>query len=533
MAVVSAPTPELADAAAQKLTDALSTEHSLFRSVDEEGSGKFFARNGLLYPSTSELASRMQKLGRAAPLIRIIATDPSLRGLAYALTFAIRGVGADAHNLAAAAPALNMIADTLDAIESEKPATFSWQALVRGSSPKPQDLRRFIDIWPVLDYRALQPGRAATAAVRKTATNAALKADYDASVGLTGPVPIADQEFASLRQGVWLNTAVTGGIILAVLWLALRSVRIVLAVVVTILAGLLVTAALGLILVGSFNPISVAFAFLFVGLGADFAIQFAVRYRAERHDTGDLRGSIVCAAKYTGTRLLLAAAAAAAGFLSFMPTNYRGVAELGLIAGVGMAVAYITSVTLLPVLLNLFKPPSEPKSLGFGALAPVDRFFQRHRMAIVFATAAIVVLGLPSLIWLRFDFNPLGLRNSKSEAVAVMQQLGNDPRIDVNAAEVLTPPADTDAVAKRLSRLPEVEETQDLASFIPDDQQQKRQLIANAAPPLDSALRVIGTTNATDDENVEALRSARARLKMWLMKPLAQDRTQQSGCPGT
>ena len=244
----------------------------------------------------------------------------------------------------------------------------------------------------MLNYRALEPGQVATAAVRKIANDLALKANFDASVRLTGPVPIADQEFASLRQGVWLNAAVTGGIILVVLWLALRSLRIVSAVVVTVVAGLVVTAALGLMLVGSFNPISIAFAFLFVGLGADFAIQFTVRYRAERHDTGDLRGSIMRAARYTGMRLFLAAPAAAVGFLSFMPTNYRGVAELGLIAGVGMAIAYLMSITLLPVLLNLFKPPTEPKPLGFGALAPVDRFFQRHRMVIVFATAAVVVL---------------------------------------------------------------------------------------------------------------------------------------------
>lgn len=118
LVVVTAPTPELVDAAAQKLTDALSAQHSLFRSVQEEGSGKFFELNGLLYASTSELAPRMQRLRDAAPLIRSMATDPSLRGLAHALTFAIRGAGADAHGLAAAAPALNMIADALEATES-------------------------------------------------------------------------------------------------------------------------------------------------------------------------------------------------------------------------------------------------------------------------------------------------------------------------------------------------------------------------------------------------------------------------------
>ena len=130
----------------------------------------------------------------------------------------------------------------------------------------------------LLDYRAVEPGQAATAAVRKTVKDAGLDSAYDATVRLTGAVPLLDQQFATLQQGVGFNSAITGAIILIVLWLALRSVRIVLAIVITILAGLIVATALGLLLVGAFNPISVAFAVLFVGLGADFAIQFSVRF---------------------------------------------------------------------------------------------------------------------------------------------------------------------------------------------------------------------------------------------------------------
>jgi uncharacterized protein len=513
LVVVSAPTPELVGAATEKLAGALSQDHSLFRSVQEEGSGKFFARNDLLYESTGQLASEMQRLRDAAPLVKVMAADPSLRGLAHALSFTIGGMRADPHSLASAASRLNMVADALDAIEHGRPATFSWRTLVTGAAPEPQDLRRFIEVWPMLDYRALEPGKAATDAIRNAASELALESDFSASVRLTGPVPIADQEFASLRQGVWYNAAATAGIILVVLWLALRSLRIVSAVVVTVSIGLVLTAALGLLFVGSFNPISIAFAFLFVGLGADFAIQFAVRYRAERHDRGGLRGSIARAANYTGKRLLLAAAAAATGFLSFMPTQYRGVAELGQIAGLGMAVGYVTCMTLLPVFLDLFKPPTEPRPLGFAAMAPVDRFFQRHRIAIVFATAAIVVLGLPSLLWLRFDFNPLRLRNSNSEAVATMQQLSNDSGFNTYAAEVLVPAVDVASVAAKLSHLPEVKDARDLRSLVPDDQQRKRQLVASAAAALEPALRTIGSTNASDRENVEALKSAARSLE--------------------
>ena len=164
-----------------------------------------------------------------------------------------------------------------------------------------------------------------------------------------------------------------------------------------------------------FNLISIAFFALFVGLGVDFAIQFSVRYRAERHEHPDLRPALRSAAIKVGGPLALAAMAIAVGFASFMPTDYLGLSELGEIAGIGMIVAFITSVTLLPALLTLLNPPGEPHQMGFPALAPVDRFMGRHRIPIVVITIVVVVLASPLLLFLPFDFNPLHLQNPKVE----------------------------------------------------------------------------------------------------------------------
>ena len=136
-----------------------------------------------------------------------------------------------------------------------------------------------------------------------------------------------------------------------------------------------------MMMVGTLNLISVYFAVLFVGLGVDFGLQFSVRYRAERNNVDDLRMALLEAGSRAGAPLTLAALATAAGFLSFLPTVYKGVSELGLIAGVGMLIAFATSITTLPALLAVLKPPSEPKALGYAFLAPVDDFLARHRMA--------------------------------------------------------------------------------------------------------------------------------------------------------
>src|SRR5262249_20198564 len=155
---------------------------------------------------------------------------------------------------------------------------------------------------------------------------------HGASVRLTGPVPMADEEFATITEGAALNTALTVLSVLLLAWLALGSARIILAVFITLLVGLIVTAAAGPSLVGTLNLILVAFAVLFTGMGIDFAIQFGVRYRTERYLCGDLRPALRSAAKEAAIPLALAAAATTAGFFSFLPTDHRGVSELGLIA---------------------------------------------------------------------------------------------------------------------------------------------------------------------------------------------------------
>ena len=230
-----------------------------------------------------------------------------------------------------------------------------------GERPAASDLRRFIEVHPILDYSALEPGRRSSSAIRKAAADLDLAAKDHAHVRLTGSVPMADEEFATVQQGALVNGVGTIIIVLAILWLALKSARIIAAVFINLFVGLAITAALGLMMVGALNMISVAFAVLFVGLGVDFAIQFSVRYRAERHDVPELRPALEQAAQKIGVPLTLAAAAVAAGFMSFMPTDYRGVSELGQIAGVGMLVAYATSITLLPALLTVMDPPGEPE----------------------------------------------------------------------------------------------------------------------------------------------------------------------------
>ena len=510
--VVQAPIPELAGQATAALAERLAQNKDRFRSVTHAGGGEFFARQALLFQSPEELARSLAPLVQAEPLIHDIAIDQSLRGLVSGVQNALLGVTSKSIELDDLTRVFTMASDTLENVIAGRPANFSWRVLTQGKPAQPNDLRGFIEVHPVLDYGALEPGHAAIDAIRQAAADIAPK--FQATVRLTGPVAMADEEFATLREGALGNALVTIAIVLLILWLALRSGRLIAAVFINLFIGLTLTAALGLFMVGALNLISVSFAVLFVGIGVDFGIQYSVRYRAERHLLGDLAGSLRQAGRTAGAPLMLAASATAAGFLSFLPTDYRGVSELGLIAGFGMLIALATSITFLPALIRLFNPPGEPEPLGYSRLAPVDNWMERRRIPIIVCTAIIVVAGLPLLYWLQFDFNPVNLRSPKAESIATYLELSRDAATNTNTIGVLAPSLrEADVIAANLSKLPEVASVMTLSSFIPDRQQEKLPLIRDAAKKLAGAFDVKNMqAPPTDAENVEALNDGAKQL---------------------
>ncbi|WP_409563298.1 MMPL family transporter [Hyphomicrobium sp. MC8b] len=522
--VIDGKTPELTESAAAELAAALSkSKPDPFQIVRRRDGGPFFDKNGLLYLSLPEVQDITAGLIKAQPVLGTLSADPTLNGLAKALALVPLGIKEDRAKWIDFEKPLGVMANAMDGMLTGKPTYFSWGQLLTGGAPSPSELRRFLEVKPVLNYSDLEPGAEATDLIRATAKQLGLTPENGVRVRLTGSVPMADEEFGTVAEGAALNTTLTIAAVLVILWLALRSGKIIFAVLVGLFSGLAITAALGLYLVGALNLISVAFAVLFVGIGVDFGIQYAVRYRHERYSRQGLRESLVAAGRNAGKPLALAAAATTAGFYAFLPTDYVGVSELGLIAGSGMIVAFLTSITLLPALLEVLNPPGELHDVGYRSLQPVDRFMARHRKIILALTAIGVMAGLPLLAKLEFDFNPINLRSQKVESVSTFNDLMRDPNTAPNTIEILTPNlADAEKLATKLDKLPEVDRTVTLASFVPDHQDEKLALIRDcydligptiepdevADVPTDADTRQTLLDTAKDFEDVSKLPGA-------------------------
>jgi hopanoid biosynthesis associated RND transporter like protein HpnN len=515
VAVVRDATPEGADATAKALAEGVAADKTNFKDVSRPGTGRFYRNDGLLLLPQARLAALLNSIVTAQPFLGQLSADPSAAGLFKALDLMAVGVGAGQADLKPYDAQLRSFKAALDQAAAGHPQPISWQSLLTPSVAAEQGDVRFVLIHPVLDHGTLEPGGAATAALRRIAAALPAVRSGRASVNYTGQIPLSDEQFASLTQGMVLGLVISIALITVWLILAVRSWRMIVPILITLVAGLALTLSFAAVAIGTLNLISVAFAILFVGLAVDFAIQFCVRLRDVRRRIDDPALAMVGAADEAGTQIALASVATACGFLAFAPTSFVGVAELGEIAGIGMLIAFFCTITLLPALLALTRPRGEAERIGFPVGDWGDHVLKRHGRPVLAVFGVLAIAGIVSVATVRFDANPLDTQNPNTEAMRTLKALLNKSVTNPFYVDALAndlPQAR--ALSAKFAKLPEVSQVISGATFIPTHQTEKLAMIQQTQGILAPSL----ATGASPPVTPARLRAAAAQAATQIAK---------------
>jgi hopanoid biosynthesis associated RND transporter like protein HpnN len=492
LVVIDAETPELARDAAVQMTTHLRAQSDQFRNVFIPGGGDFFERNGLLYRSVDDLYDFTDHMAEVQPMIAELERDSSIANLSAIVRTGLERVASYPISGEQWSAVLDRLSDGTAGVFDEFPLAISWEEFLLSGSSLDVSKRRILMLEPILDFEALLPAGPHLARIRETARELGFTPERGVVVRLTGNPALYHEEMIGIAWDIAAGGVFCFFFVGFVLYVALRSLRLAIAALATLLVGLVWTAAFATAAVGHLNLVSLTFAVLFIGLGVDFAIHLGMSYAARRRDGLDHASAMLSAVDYVGSSLVLCTLTTCIGFYVFIPTEYLGVAELGLISGTGMLIILFLTFTFFPALLGswLELPPGKvPRaSLRFRSDSPLA--FRRHgaavrRVALVAGIAALLLLPR-----ITFEPNVVQMRNPSTESVQAFNDIAaTNDRGSPWYANALAADLDSGVeLAARLAELELVSQTITLADFVPDEQEEKREILADLALIIDAPM---------------------------------------------
>ncbi|MDT8450565.1 MAG: MMPL family transporter, partial [Wenzhouxiangellaceae bacterium] len=493
LAVIEAPTPEQASLAARRV-QARAAEMPQVERVRWAPDSEFFARQGLMFLSLDELETLSERLVEAQPLLGRLARETSaatLFGLLAQIEESDRAaeVGFDVD--AVHARVAEAVSGTLDG----RPVVLSWQRLLgagdadggaSGDGKAAGSAREILQITPVLDHTRVLAARAVMDAMDELRRELGLDAG-PVRLYFTGSTALRHEEMESVISGAGLTGLLALALVTAVMLIGLRSPALSAIALVNLALGLALTVGFAALAVGRVNLISVSFVVLYIGLGVNYAVHYLLRYREIiMHDapgeTSAARAAIG-AGRFLVHPLVLSAVTTALGFFAFVPTSFSGVAQLGLIAGVAMVITLALSYTALPAMLVLVQPRVPPARPDFTAgWRRTLEWPLAHRRLVIVAGGVFVAAALPATLGLRFDADPLNVRDPDAESVVMIRELLAEREGGYRNIQVLVEPdRPVEPLRRELEALPTVARAVSLESLVPEDQDEKLELIDELA----------------------------------------------------
>ncbi|HBA70980.1 MAG: transporter [Geobacteraceae bacterium GWC2_55_20] len=548
VAVIEAEDAEKATRAADALHARLNRDSALFREVFYPGGLPFFRKNGLLFMPLDEIRALRHTLTMAAPVLKDLAAAPSVQTLFTSMTDQIDGYLKSGDP--AALQSLTFMLTTLDkgfkAFDG-KSSGLSMDSFLKGSGDgRPSMLesagrQQVITMLPVKQQGSFVASEKSIKAARAALDEILKKPEFKGvKAGLTGVPVLEYEEMITSQRDIEIATVLSLTLTVILLLFAFRGLLNVIAAMVSLIVGICLSFGFATLAVGHLNILSMVFAIMLIGLGIEYGIQVVLRYQEELKNGADGLSAIETGLASNLRSIIMAAATVALAFATFAFTDFKGIAELGIIAAGGVFICVIATFTVLPamlVLLERFRKKAAPEPLSNAGDKPElhERPFFRAIFARPKAVVAVSLLISLACIYpvmtMRFDYNLMNLQakglQSVEYAYKLMRSKENSGYFAVVTARDR---AEARSLTERLEKLPAVDHVVSPLTFVPEQQGEKlaelaalRQTLADVVPvPYEENLQVMALPAVFEGfrERVAKLESKLASNKAPEAKPV-------------
>ena len=489
VAVIESDDAEKSTHAADALYARLNEDKSVFREVFYPGGLPFFRTNGLLFMPLEDIRRLRATLTMAAPVLRELATAPSVQTLFTSLTGQIDVYleSGDPDDLAS----LTFMLTTLDKgfkAFGGNGKTMSMDSFLKGGddNTKPSMLesagkQQVITMLPIKVEGSFVASEKSIKAARSALNDILKKPEFKGvTAGLTGVPVLEYEEMATSQRDLQIATILSLVLTVILLLFAFRGPLNVIAAMVSLIVGICLSFGFATMAVGHLNILSMVFAIMLIGLGIEYGIQVVLRYQEELNNGATGQKAIEIGLTTNIRSIIMAAATVAMAFATFAFTDFKGIAELGIIASGGVFICVLATFTVLPAMLVLLerfrKPLSSPGAVPQSHLSKhsiFDIIFARPKVVIA-ATLLLSTGCLYPTLTMRFDYNLMNLQakglQSVEYAYKLMRSKENSGYFAVVTAR---DKAEALSLTERLEKLPAVDHVVSTLTFVPEQQKEK------------------------------------------------------------
>ena len=353
---------------------------------------------------------------------------------------------------------------------------------------------------------------------------ASLKTDFpNVQAGVTGGPTLSNDEMTAAFEDSSVATFIAFGLTLLVIVLAFWRVGKPLLMLAVLAITLAWSMGIVTLTVGHLTIFSVMFISIVIGIGIDYGIYFLFRYEEEIFLGRNLKEALELTAARTGPGILIGALTAGGTFYVLVLTDFRGIQELGFIAGTAILMAWLGTMTLFPALLMLVdrhhgeRPRNQaPRAHAIERIhVPVlDRLTSYPRTVLTVAGLGTLA-ALGAIPYVGFDYNLLNLQAKGTESVLWEKRiLATTGRSGFNGLSTASTLEELRKKQEAFEKLPSVSEVDSVLRVIPDNQQEKISIVKTFAPIV-SPVRV-GRSSPVDIERLlRALSELQRRLDIF------------------
>ncbi|MHC1741394.1 MAG: MMPL family transporter [Syntrophobacteraceae bacterium] len=232
--------------------------------------------------------------------------------------------------------------------------------------------------------------------------------------------------------------------------------------------------------VGELNLLSVVFALVLVGIGVDYGVHIVMRFIEGTHAGYSVDEAVRAAIYHTGPGIVMGVSCTVCTFYAVLGSDFRGLAELGLIGGTGILLCLIAMMAVLPAMLLLagrqgYFPKTPPRVVSL----PVFQWFSDRPRAMLLILAGLTLAASPGLLKVRFDYNLLKLQSQGLESVEYERRLTDSE--DQSTWFAVLKASSVEAVKTQVAKarsLPSVGKVESILDYLPEGRDDGMQSLA-------------------------------------------------------